>query len=96
MFSVISKWEKLVLQQEKFRTVHISSKQYQFSASGEDKLFISFFFFFLIFIWLYQVFSCGMQTLSWRPVGSSSLTRDGTWPLHWEHRVLATGVSVRS
>ena len=25
-------------------------------------------------------------------MGFSSLTRDGTWaPLHWEHRVLATG-----
>ena len=29
-------------------------------------------------------------------VRSSSLTRDRTWPLHWKHRVLATGPPGKS
>ena len=37
---------------------------------------------------------CGMWDLEFWEVGSSSLTRDQTQaPLHWEHRVLATGPS---
>ena len=50
------------------------------------------FFFFLIYIYL---FGCTESQL--RHVGSSSLTRDRTWaPLHWEPRVLATGLPGKS
>ena len=50
------------------------------------------------------VAACGLFLLLLLPanaslwhVGSSFLTKDGTWhPLHWEHKVLATGPPGKS